>query len=115
MPAFKIRQGSTRQPYVATLRDEEGNLIDLTNTTATFRLKRKGQIGYTVERAMTVVPAVGTPGQSGYKPERRGWKPLPAEVSTPGYYQGEIALTWNDGSQDALYFPTSDIQIEPRL
>ena len=58
LPTFSIKQGDLLPPLVVELRDQAGNVIDLTSTppaTVTLRYKPINGSGATVEKAMSIV------------------------------------------------------------
>lgn len=104
--AFSIKQNDTGPSLLVTLKDGDGNVINLTGATVRFHMVDLS--GNTkVDSAMVVVTA-----PSGLV--RYNW--LAADTNTPGTYYAEFEVTYSDLSIET--FPNTDnvaIVITPEL
>lgn len=94
---FTIKAGDTRPSLVATLRNPDGSSPDLTGATVALVYRRQDCPGAPVERAMTVVSALGARVQYDW---------VAADTATAGRYRAEIEVTFADAN--VTTYPNGD-------
>ena len=100
--AFYIKQNDTSPFISATLKDADGNAIDLTSTTIRFHMRVIGSSTATVDAAATIINEEA--GTCKYE-----WQA--ADTATAGSYHAEFEVTYTDGNIET--FPNNDyIQVE---
>lgn len=89
---FTLKRGDTSPAIEATLTDENGDAIDLTNASVQFHMEPSDDPdGSTVDAAATIVDA--STGQVAYD-----W--ADGDTDEPGYYAAEFAVTYADSSTE---------------
>jgi hypothetical protein len=87
--AFYIKQNDTSPFLLATLKDGNGNLIDLTAASVRFHMRSVGASSATVDAAAVVVDE----DQGSVKYE---WQA--ADTATSGTYEAEFEVTYSGGA-----------------
>jgi hypothetical protein len=104
---LSIRQGDITPPLSATIRDPNGNPVDLTDSTVTFVMRRPSAQAPAVNATATVNnPLVGS--------VQYLW--APADTAASGLFAGEFHVT--DGSGNTYTWPNQgylDIDVESSL
>jgi hypothetical protein len=100
---FVIKDGATEPALVATLRDDDGNAVDLTGASVEFRMKQAGADALKVDDACLVTDSSG--GEVTYE-----WSA--SDTDTVGHYNAEFAVdysgeTGNNFAADE-YFPSDE-------
>lgn len=95
--AFYIKQNDTAPYLLVTLKDGDGNLIDLTAATAVFKMRAVGQTSVKTDASAIIHNADG--GQVRYE-----W--VAADTDTIGSFEAEFQITFVDGKIET--FPNSD-------
>lgn len=87
---FHIKQHDTKPSIKATLKDGDGTVINLTDATVRFHMRKIGATSTTVDAAATVVsPATGGVVQYDWSA---------ADTATIGTYHAEFEVTYGDNS-----------------
>lgn len=100
---FTIIQGTSQPPLVATLCDQTGTAIDLTQAASVALLLKNRQSNAPVATAPVTVLVPATSGQVGYV-----WRA--ADTATAGIYDARFLVTWTDGTTQAV--PSTEEAIE---
>ena len=82
-----IKQNDSSPAFTATLRDGDGDVVDLTNATARFLMRNRRTREQKVAAAASVTDESG--GRISYQ-----W--LAGDTDTPGVFQVEIEVTFSD-------------------
>lgn len=100
--AFKIKQNDTSPIILATLKDGNDAVIDLTGTSVRFHMKKYRATTTKVDAAATIVGEdLGT--------VKYVWQS--SDTDTVGSYQAEFEVTFSDGTVET--FPNTDyIQVD---
>lgn len=85
---FYIKQNDTQPRMLATLKDGDENVIDLTDATVRFHMRTVGGSVVTDAAAVVVTAASGL--------VRYDWQA--ADTDTVGSYQAEFEVTYADGT-----------------
>lgn len=94
MADFSIKRGDTEPALAATLEDDEGNPVDLTNVNGVdFHMKDPRESGTKVDAAATV-----TDGANGVVEYR--W--ASGDTDTPGEYDAEFEVTYSGGGVETF-------------
>ena len=101
--AFYIKQGDTTPALKATLKDGDGNVINLTDASVRFHMRAIDATSSTVDAEGSVVsPATGGVVQYAW---------ASGDTATAGMYSAEFEITYGDGSIET--FPNNDyIRVE---
>lgn len=94
---FVIKKGATEPALVATLRDDNGNPVDLTGATVHFRMKQPGSDVRQVDDTCLVTDS--SEGQVTYN-----WSD--GDTDTVSHYNAEFAVDYGGGSDYDEYFPS---------
>lgn len=93
-----MKAGDTNPPYSASLQDDSGNAIDLSNITqAKIHVRKKDTGELVVDKTMTVTNA--SAGELEY-----AWNT--GDLSEKGVYEIEVEVEYSDGSKET--FPNTD-------
>lgn len=84
---FYIKQNDTSPAIQATLKDVDGNVVDLSGATVRFHMRKQGSTTAKVDAAATIVDDVGGV-------VRYNW--TSANTDTVGTYQAEFEVTYTD-------------------
>lgn len=87
---FYIKQNDTAPALRATLKDGDGDVINLTDASVRFHMRRVGSTSTTVDNAATTV----VPYTSGVV--QYDWEA--ADTVTVGTYHAEFEVTYSDGT-----------------
>jgi len=90
---FWIKQNDTGPAIAATLRDANGDVVDLTGASVRFHMRLKGSTTAKVDAAATVVSA--SLGEVSY-----GW--AAADTDTVGKFDAEFEVTHSDASVETF-------------
>jgi hypothetical protein len=112
--ATKIRlvEGDTRPRLIFTLKDKDGDVIDLSSATVLFKMRPLGQSTLKAEVACTKLSGLtDEDGSVSYDPPynasgvggriRVDWGAN--DLDTAGRYEAEIEITYNDGTKQTVY------------
>lgn len=84
---FYIKQNDTSPAIQATLKDVDGNVVDLSGATVRFHMRKQGATTAKVDAAATIVDDIGGV-------VRYNW--TSANTDTVGTYQAEFEVTYSD-------------------
>lgn len=87
MATFYIKQNDTSPALGATLKDGDGNAVDLSGATVRFHMRARGATTAKVDAAATVTGA--STGEVSY-----AW--IAADTDTAGKFQAEFEVTYAD-------------------
>lgn len=90
MADFHLKAGDLLPAITAALKDGDGNAIDLTGATVTFRMRKRGATALTIDAAASVVSAAAGA-------VRYDW--LAGDTDTHGVYDAEFRCELVDGRQ----------------
>lgn len=96
---FVIKDGATEPALVATLRDDDGNAVDLTGASVDFRMKQASADTRQVDASCVVTDA--DQGEVTYE-----WSDT--DTDTVGHYNAEFAVDYSGGSDYDEYFPSDE-------
>ena len=100
---FTIKQNDKKPTLVATIKDAEGNLFDLSGVDSVyFQMRLRGSDVNKVNKTDTSYATVqgdGTTGKVQYL-----WQD--GDTDTPGMYEAEFELVWSDG--EIQHVPTEE-------
>jgi BppU N-terminal domain len=113
--ATKIRlvEGDTRPRLIFTLKDKDGDVIDISSATILFKMKPLGETALKAEVACTILSGLKDEedGTIDYTPPydvagvggriRVDWSS--ADLDTAGRYEAEIEITYGDGTKQTVY------------
>lgn len=94
---FWIKQNDTAPAIQATLKDADGNVVDLTGATVRFHMRASDDTTKVDAAASITSPPTG--GIVSY-----GW--VAADTDTEGRYRAEFEVTYSDGTIET--FPNSE-------
>lgn len=98
MPDYYIKQNDTSPDLQVTLKDGDGEAVDVTSSTIVFTMSAGGVVKVS-EQSATIVTA--SSGVVKYE-----W--AAGDTDTPGTYEGEFEVTFSGGKIQT--FPNSDAQ-----
>lgn len=90
---FYIKQNDTSPAIQATLKDVDGNVVDLSGATVRFHMRKQGSTTAKVDAAATIVDDVGGI-------VRYNW--TSANTDTVGTYQAEFEVTYSDDTVETF-------------
>jgi len=90
---FYIKQNDTSPAIQATLKDVDGNVVDLSGATVRFHMRKQGSTTAKVDAAATIVDDVGGI-------VRYNW--TSANTDTVGTYQAEFEVTYVDDTVETF-------------
>lgn len=100
---FYIKQNDTNPALKATLKDGDGTVINLTDASVRFHMRKVGNDTSVVDAAATIV----SPATSGIV--QYAW--TGSDTANTGLYSAEFEITYGDGKIET--FPNSDyIRVE---
>lgn len=103
MAEFSIRAGDRNPVLVATIRNEDGTPVDLTNASAAvLRMRRRDAETLAISAGMMTFVTPRTSGKVQY-----AWGATDTGVDDIGSYWADVRITWNDGTTQS--FPTPDL------
>lgn len=103
MSDFSVRAGDRQPLLVATLKNEDGTPIDLTNaTSAKLWMRRRDSIAMAIEDAAMAILTPKTDGRAQY-----AWVGGDTQVADIGGYWAVVRVVWNDDTPQT--FPMPDL------
>ena len=91
---FTIKQNDKKPTLVATIKDADGNPFDLSGVNSVyFKMRLRGSDVNKVNRTDTAYATVQGDGKEGKV--QYLWQD--SDTDTPGMYEAEFELLWNDG------------------
>lgn len=92
-------RGDTRPVLEFTVKDQNGTVINLTSSTQTFRIRRRGQTAVLIERACVISDAVN--GKTRFSWQAADWPT--GKIDKAGIYDGELEVVFSDSTIGTVY------------
>jgi hypothetical protein len=103
MTDFSLRVGDTAPALVATLRNDDGTAVDLTNASvATLTMRKRSAATLAINGGAMTIVSPRTSGQVRY-----AWGTTDTQVGDIGAYWAVVNIGWSDGSTQS--FPNPDL------
>jgi hypothetical protein len=87
-------RGDTRPYLDFVVRREDGTVVDLTGSTQRFRIRRLHETTVRIDRACVIQDAPN--GRTRFAWQATDWDA--GKLDAPGVYEGELEITWADGT-----------------